>query len=117
MRDPKSNERNYAEFHKRFAHDFRGDLAIYLDLALKQGGPVLEVVLSGGVIGARNRTLLTPQVSVEDVVSHRGLQPDEGSLARTRPSHQPTPKPTRYMMPYQWIFNGPICSATGLMSG
>ena len=53
MRDPKSNERNYAEFHKRFAHDFRGDLAIYLDLALKQGGPVLEVGCRTGRVTAR----------------------------------------------------------------
>ena len=53
MRDPKSNERQYANFYKRYSQDFRTDLAIYLDLALKQGGPVLEVGCRSGRVTAR----------------------------------------------------------------
>ena len=53
MRDPKSNERHYADFYKRYSQDFRSDLAIYLDLALKQGGPVLEIGCRTGRVAAR----------------------------------------------------------------
>ena len=32
---------------------------------------------------------------------------EPGFLARTRASHQPTAKATRYMIPYQWTLSGP----------
>jgi len=43
MHARKSVERLYAEFHSLFAADFRKDLALYLDLAAKYSGPVLEI--------------------------------------------------------------------------
>ena len=43
MRDPKSIEARYAEFYRLYTQSFRRDLRIYLELAAKYQGPVLEV--------------------------------------------------------------------------
>ena len=43
MRERNLNERRYAEFYRLHAADFTQDLPIYLELAAKNSGPVLEV--------------------------------------------------------------------------
>jgi SAM-dependent methyltransferase len=48
MQTRQSADRQYAEFHSLFAADFRKDLPLYLDLAAKYAGPVLEIGCSTG---------------------------------------------------------------------
>lgn len=43
MRDRNEVERRFAEFYELYVDDFRQDLPIYLELAGKHSGPVLEV--------------------------------------------------------------------------
>ena len=43
MRDRELEQRSYAEFYSLYAGDFRQDIPVYLELAGKSGGPVLEV--------------------------------------------------------------------------
>ena len=53
MQIRQSVERQYAEFHSLFAADFRKDLSLYLDLAGKYGGPILEVGCATGRVLAK----------------------------------------------------------------
>src|SRR5215510_14056327 len=53
MQTRHSAERQYAEFHSLFAADFRKDLPLYLDLAAKYAGPVLEIGCGTGRVLAR----------------------------------------------------------------
>jgi SAM-dependent methyltransferase len=53
MQTRQSAERQYAEFHALFAADFRKDLPLYLDLAAKYPGPVLEVGCGTGRVLAK----------------------------------------------------------------
>ena len=53
MQNRNSIERRYAEFYRLFSRDFRRDIAVYVDLALKHGGPVLEVGCRTGRVSAR----------------------------------------------------------------
>src|SRR5262245_16044605 len=46
-------DRQSAEFHNLFAADFRKDLPLYLDLAAKYAGPVLEIGCGTGRVLAR----------------------------------------------------------------
>ena len=46
-------ERRYAEFYRLYVRDFRQDFPIYLDLAAKYPGPVLEVGCRTGRVAAR----------------------------------------------------------------
>jgi SAM-dependent methyltransferase len=48
-----SVERQYAEFHSLFAADFRKALSLYLDLAAKYPGPILEVGCATGRVLAK----------------------------------------------------------------
>src|SRR5258705_13033262 len=48
-----SAERQYVEFHSLFAADFRKDLPLYLDLAAKYPGPILEVGCATGRVLAK----------------------------------------------------------------
>ena len=45
------------------------------------------------------------------------FQVEPGRAARSRASHQPPAKPSRYMIPYQWTLTGPISKAIGLKPG
>jgi len=53
MRNPNSVERQFAEFHRLFVADFKQDLPLYLDLAAKYPGPVLEVGCGTARVAAR----------------------------------------------------------------
>jgi SAM-dependent methyltransferase len=53
MQTRQSVERQYAEFHALFAADFRKDLSLYLDLAAKYPGPILEVGCATGRVLAK----------------------------------------------------------------
>ncbi|HXX48982.1 MAG TPA: class I SAM-dependent methyltransferase [Myxococcota bacterium] len=53
MQIRQSVERQYAEFQSLFAADFRKDLSLYLDLAAKYPGPVLEVGCGTGRVLAK----------------------------------------------------------------
>jgi SAM-dependent methyltransferase len=53
MQSRLSVERQYAEFHALFAADFRKDLPLYLELAAKYPGPVLEVGCGTGRVLAK----------------------------------------------------------------
>lgn len=53
MQTRNSVDRQYAEFHNLFAADFRKDLPLYLDLAAKYAGPVLEIGCGTGRVLAR----------------------------------------------------------------
>jgi len=53
MQIRQSVERLYAEFHALFAADFRKDLSLYLDLAAKYPGPILEVGCGTGRVLAK----------------------------------------------------------------
>jgi len=46
-----------------------------------------------------------------------GFHVELGLAARSRARVQPAPKPSRYMMPYQWTLTGPIENAIGLKPG
>ncbi|HXZ84288.1 MAG TPA: class I SAM-dependent methyltransferase [Myxococcota bacterium] len=48
-----SAERQYAEFQSLFSADFRKDIALYLDLAAKYPGPILEVGCGTGRVLAK----------------------------------------------------------------
>jgi len=47
-----SVQRRYAEFYKLYAGDFQEDIPIYLDLAAKYPGPVLEIGVGTGRVAA-----------------------------------------------------------------
>jgi SAM-dependent methyltransferase len=52
MLDAKTAERKFAEFYNLYTAEFKHDVAIYLDLAAKFEGPVLEIgCATGRVIG------------------------------------------------------------------
>ena len=52
MLDAKSTERKFAEFYNLYTAEFKHDVAVYLDLAAKFEGPVLEIgCATGRVIG------------------------------------------------------------------
>jgi len=52
MLDAKSTERKFAEFYNLYTGDFKHDVAVYLDLAGKFEGPILEIgCATGRVIG------------------------------------------------------------------
>ena len=53
MRDRELAERRVAEFNRLYTRDFDRDVAIYLDLAAKYPGPVLEVGCQTGRVTAR----------------------------------------------------------------
>ena len=53
MRDRTPVEKRFAEFYRLYAAAFRQDLPIYLDLAAKYEGPVLDVGCGTGRITAR----------------------------------------------------------------
>lgn len=53
MRDRELAERRIAEFNQLYTRDFDRDVAIYLDLAAKYEGPVLEVGCQTGRVTAR----------------------------------------------------------------
>jgi SAM-dependent methyltransferase len=52
MLDAKSTERKFAEFYNLYTAQFKHDVAVYLDLAAKFEGPILEIgCATGRVIG------------------------------------------------------------------
>jgi SAM-dependent methyltransferase len=52
MLDAKSTERKFAEFYNLYTAEFKHDVAVYLDLAGKYEGPILEIgCATGRVIG------------------------------------------------------------------
>ncbi len=53
MQSRTSSERQYAEFHSLWVEDFRKDVTLYLDLAAKYAGPVLEIGCGTGRVLAR----------------------------------------------------------------
>jgi len=52
MRERYSAERRFADFYKHYVGDFRLDIPLYLDLAAKYSGPVLEVGCRTGRVAA-----------------------------------------------------------------
>jgi len=52
MAQRQSIQRRFAEFYKLYAGDFQADVPIYLDLAAKYSGPVLEVGCGTGRVTA-----------------------------------------------------------------
>ncbi len=53
MRNRDCVERQYAEFYDLYVSDFRRDIAVYMDVAGKQPGPVLEVGCGTGRVMTR----------------------------------------------------------------
>ena len=52
MHERHSSERRYAEFYRIYCGDFRSDIPIYLDLAAKFQGPVLDIGCGTGRVSA-----------------------------------------------------------------
>lgn len=52
MQELNSIHRRFAEFYRLYVQDFRRDIPLYLELAAKHGGPVLEVGCRTGRVAA-----------------------------------------------------------------